>query len=124
MKKYYHQPIDPDLRKQLQANLIRLPAHLRWRQKTNIQCDFCTADDTAWVFAASRTSDGRLVNCLRWVACDKCRDLIVANDFSALARRAVAGAGFKGDQVKNEGVIKAVFLAFHADAIEMEETGS
>ena len=119
MIKYMHQPLDADLHRQITANLAKLPKHQRWMGRSTPQCDFCTATDPKWIYAADRTTAGNLGRCLRWLACDGCNALIEANDWGSLARRGVKGMGAHGDRA--EGIVRAVFMAFRTDAVEIKE---
>jgi hypothetical protein len=65
--------------------------------------------------AANRLSTGEPKQCLRWLACLECHAAITKNDFRELERRMQIGSGLPGDRAA--GVIKAVLLGFHADAM-------
>lgn len=118
MTKYLHAPIDPDMRRQMIANLAKLPRHLRFRGKSNLQCDFCSNDDPQWVFAANRLTSGEPRKCWRWLACNECRDLIAANNWDGLYERSAKGMGAPGDLGKAKATIGAVMMAFRTDATE------
>lgn len=115
--KYMHMALDEETKQGFQRNLDNLPIHQRYRRKRTIQCDFCSGDDPQYAFAASRTTDGRLVKCWRWLACQTCRDIIESGDFKALERRSASRIGYDSDT--GRAVIKMALMAFHADAIEV-----
>jgi len=119
MIKYMHRPLDADLHRQITANLAKLPKHQRWMGRTTPQCDFCAYPDPKWIYASDRTTAGELRQCLRWLACDDCHALITANNWGDLAKRSVKGMGAHGDRA--EGVVRAVFMAFRTDAVEIKE---
>lgn len=60
-----------------------------YRYSEDDHCDFCLDPDPVWHFPAIPLTDP--VTCTQtadgWAACDKCRDLIVTNQYTALARR-------------------------------------
>lgn len=114
MTKFLSQPLTPALKAQITANLARLPAHMRFRGKTTPQCDFCAGDGPEHIYAASRLTSGQVQDCWRWLACQGCHDAITANNYDELYRRA---ASVFQDQEKANGIVRAVLLAFHADAI-------
>lgn len=115
MRKFVSQPITPEFRAQVKANLARLPARFRFLGRTEPQCDFCAGLNPEHVYAASRMTDGTPQQCWRWLACPKCHALIQANNFDALYSTSAVN-NFGGTK-KAEDIVRITMMAFHVDAL-------
>lgn len=118
MKKYLSTPLTPAFLSQIKANLRKLPSSQRFLGRTEPQCDFCSALNPERIYAATRLTTGQRQDCWRWLACGKCHELITANNFNDLYVRA---ASIFKDPQKANGVVRAVLIAFHADASMTED---
>lgn len=114
MKTYLFQPLTPELKAQINANLARMSASQRFMGRRHPQCDFCAGKNPEFIYAADRLTTGQPQQCWRWLACPDCHADITANNFDSIYKRA---AKLFGGSDRAEGVIRAVMIAFHADAI-------
>lgn len=116
MKIYKTTPLTASFHRAMVINLMSLPPSKRFLGRTEPQCDFCADPKPTTLYAASRLTDGKLQDCWRWSACAGCHAAITANDYNKLYDRAALVFGGT-DQAKV--VVRAVLIAFHADAISM-----
>ena len=116
MTRYKTTPITASMHRTMLLNLMSLPAKQRFMGRSSPQCDFCSGANPEFMYAASRTTAGEIRDCWRWCARRECHAAITANDYKKLYERA---ASLFGGTDTAKGVIRAVMLAFHADAVTL-----